>query len=90
MSKETVVIPALRIPRRLWLYLEALMEKKMFTSISELVRDALREYVERHKHEIEQDFKIITVYLPLKEVDELDNLQEKRLIGFAEKLCSGH
>ncbi|RLE73048.1 MAG: hypothetical protein DRJ37_01395 [Thermoprotei archaeon] len=90
MSGESVVIPAVRVPRRLWLYLEALREKKMYTSMTELVREALREYVDRHRHEVEQDFKIIEASLILKEGDKLEAIREKRLIELAEKLRAGH
>ena len=90
MSSESIVIPAVRVPRRLWLYLEALREKKMYTSMTELVREALREYVEKHRHEVEQDFKIVEATIALKEGDELEAKREKRLIELAEKLRSGH
>jgi len=90
MSSESIVIPAVRVPRRLWLYLEVLREKKMYTSMTELVREALREYVEKHRHEVEQDFKIVEATIALKEADELEAKREKRLIELAEKLRSGH
>ncbi len=90
MSGESIVIPAVRVPRRLWLYLEALREKKMYTSMTELVREALREYVDKHRHEVEQDFKIIEASLILKEGDKLEAIREKRLIELAEKLRTGH
>ena len=90
MSSESIVIPAVRVPRRLWLYLEVLREKKMYTSMTELVREALREYVEKHRHEVEQDFKIVEATIALKEGDELEAKREKRLIELAEKLRSGH
>jgi len=64
---DSIVIPAIRIPRKLWLLLEELRKKKMFVSMTELVRDALREYVDRHRDEIEQDFKIIEAFIELKE-----------------------
>ena len=92
MSSESIVIPAVRVPRRLWLYLEVLREKKMYTSMTmtELVREALREYVEKHRHEVEQDFKIVEATIALKEADELEAKREKRLIELAEKLRSRH
>jgi len=90
MSSESIVIPAVRVPRRLWLYLEVLREKKMYTSMTELVREALREYVEKHRHEVEQDFKIVEATIALKEGDELEAKREKRLMELAEKLRSGH
>jgi len=87
---DSIVIPAIRIPRKLWLLLEELRKKKMFVSMTELVRDALREYVDRHRDEIEQDFKIIEAFIELKEDDELEKIREKRLMELAEKLRIRH
>jgi len=87
---DSIVIPAIRIPRKLWLLLEELRKKKMFVSMTELVRDALREYVDRHRDEIEQDFKIIEAFIELKEDDELEKIREKRLMELAEKLRTRH
>jgi len=87
---DSIVIPAIRIPRKLWLLLEELRKKKMSASMTELVRDALREYVDRHRDEIEQDFKIIEALTELKEDDELEKIREKRLMKLAEKLCIRH
>jgi len=87
---DSIVIPAIRIPRKLWLLLEELRKKKMFVSMTELVRDALREYVDRHRDEIEQDFKIIEAFIELKEDDELEKIREKRLVELAEKLRTRH
>jgi len=87
---DSIVIPAIRIPRKLWLLLEELRKKKMFVSMTELVRDALREYVDRHRDEIEQDFKIIEAFIELKEDDELEKIREKRLMELAEKLHIRH
>jgi len=87
---DSIVIPAIRIPRKLWLLLEELRKKKMFVSMTELVRDALREYVDRHRDEIEQDFKIIEAFIELKENGELEKIREKRLMELAEKLRTRH
>ena len=87
---DSIVIPAIRISRKLWLLLEELRKKKMFVSMTELVRDALREYVDRHSDEIEQDFKIIEAFIELKEDDELEKIREKRLMELAEKLRIRH
>lgn len=38
MNDKTVVLPAVRIPRKLWLYLEEIMKRKMFSSKAELIR----------------------------------------------------
>ncbi|RLE67413.1 MAG: hypothetical protein DRJ45_09525 [Thermoprotei archaeon] len=90
LCMDSIVIPAIRIPRKLWLLLEELRKKKMFVSMTELVRDALREYVDRHRDEIEQDFKIIEAFIELKEDDELEKIREKRLVELAEKLRTRH
>lgn len=90
MTRESVVIPAVRVPRRLWLYLEELRKRKMYETMAELVREALREYVERHRGEIEEDFKILEAIITLREGEELEELRERRLMELAEKLRSGH
>ncbi len=87
---DSEVIPAVRVPRRLWLYLETLRKKKMYVSMTELVREALREYVERHRHEVEQDLRVVEAILALEESDKLDAEREKMLIKLAEEIRSRH
>jgi metal-responsive CopG/Arc/MetJ family transcriptional regulator len=45
---DSFVLPSVRINKKLWKYLQKIMEEKMFTSTTELIRDALREYVQKY------------------------------------------
>jgi metal-responsive CopG/Arc/MetJ family transcriptional regulator len=84
---ESVVIPATRISKKLWAYLEEIMKRKMFTSKSELVKEALREYVTKHKEELgSKDFDIIDAMIVLKEGRDEDKKREKELLEWIEKL----
>jgi metal-responsive CopG/Arc/MetJ family transcriptional regulator len=87
MPRETVVIPATRIPRRLWLILEEVMRTKMFTSKAELIKDALREYAVRHKEEVGRaQFDLIDALIVLEEGRAEDARREEELLEWAEKL----
>jgi len=69
------VLPAVRVPRKLWLYFEEIMKREMFSSKAELIKDTLREYVIFHK-ELIKDFDIISISIELKEdlkvIDEIE------------------
>ena len=84
---ESVVMPATRISKKLWAYLEEIMKRKMFTSKSELVKEALREYVAKHREELgNKDFNIIDAMIILNEGREEDKRREKELLEWIEKL----
>ena len=85
MNDKTVVLPAVRIPRKLWLYLEEIMKRKMFSSKAELIKDALREYVIHHK-ELIKDFDIISTSIELKEGRLEDEEREKDLLKWIKKI----
>jgi metal-responsive CopG/Arc/MetJ family transcriptional regulator len=84
-EEESVVLPAVRVPRKLWMYLEEIMRKRMFSGPAELIRDALRAYVEANKSQI-SDFKITEAKVALKEGRREDERREEKLIWRAEKL----
>jgi len=76
----SVILPATRVPKRLWKYLRQLQEKHMFTNTTELIREALREYVINHKDEIgEIEFDLIDVQLVLEEGRAEDKKREEKL-----------
>ncbi|MBS7653192.1 MAG: hypothetical protein QXH67_04135 [Candidatus Bathyarchaeia archaeon] len=89
MVERSVVIPAVRIPRELWLYLEEIMKRKMFSSKAELVKDALREYVARNR-ELLHDFEILSATVELKKGRLEDEERERRLLEWLRELRSGH
>jgi len=89
MGGRTVVLPAVRIPRKLWLYLEEIMKRKMFSSKAELIKDALREYVLRHK-ELLKDFDIISTSIELREGRLEDEERERELLEWIEEIRSRH
>ena len=83
----SVTLPATRIPLKLWRYLERLQEEKMFVSTTELIREALREYVVNHKDEIgEIEFNIIDASLILQKGRKEDERKEQKLLGWIETL----
>jgi len=87
MARDTVVLPATRIPRRLWLHLEEIMRNKMFTSKTELIKEALREYVERHRKETtKSNFNLIDASITLEEGRAEDKRREEELLEWTEKL----
>jgi metal-responsive CopG/Arc/MetJ family transcriptional regulator len=57
----------------------------MFSDRAELIRDALRAYVEANKSQI-SDFKITEAKVALKEGTKEDERREEKLIWRAEKL----
>ncbi len=88
---RTIVMPSVRIPKKLWVYLEKLMEKKMFTSKAELIKEALREYVEKHKGEIDVNELNVSEAMLILEMGRIeDRTREEELIELSEKLCLGH
>lgn len=90
MGGESVVVPAFRVPEKLWLYLEELGKRRMYTSTAELVREALRECVERHRHKVEREFEVIEAFLELEGARKLEGTRGGRLIRLAEELRSRH
>ncbi|MBS7653408.1 hypothetical protein KEJ13_09820 [Candidatus Bathyarchaeota archaeon] len=42
-------MPAVRISREFWLYLEEIMRRKIFSSKGKLVKDPFREYVSHNR-----------------------------------------
>ncbi|MBS7637435.1 hypothetical protein KEJ49_00875 [Candidatus Bathyarchaeota archaeon] len=89
MDERSVVMPAVRIPRELWLYLEEIMRRKMFSSKAELVKDALREYVS-HNRELLHDFEILSAAVKLKRGRFEDEERERRLLEWLRELRSKH
>ena len=87
MPSDSVVLPAVRVSKRLWKYLEKLMEKKLFSNKTELIKEALREYVENHKNEIDiEAFSIVDSRLLLKEERILEKRRDEKLLEWAEKI----
>lgn len=84
MPEDTVVMPAFRIPRRLWKSLEQIKRRKMFSGRAELVRDALREYV--LLHEKASEFRISEAAVILKEGHAEDLRREQELIEWIRKI----
>lgn len=83
----SVVVPATRVSRRLWAYLEELMKKRMISERTELVREALREYVLRHKEEIgEKDFEVVDAALLLEESRATERKREEELLAWIDTL----
>jgi metal-responsive CopG/Arc/MetJ family transcriptional regulator len=58
MAKDSVVMPAVRIPKKLWKSLQEIMRKKMFSGKAELMRDALREYVLSQRTNMTPEIKL--------------------------------
>ncbi len=86
----SVTLPAVRVSKRLWFYLKKIQEKKMFSSTTELIRDALREYVERHRELFAvEDFEILDALITMEEDKELESRREKRLLELADRLRAG-
>ena len=76
----SVTLPATRVSKRLWEYLKRLKEKYLFTNTTELIRDALREYVKNHRDEIgETEFNLIDAQLILKQGRAEDKIRETKL-----------
>lgn len=85
MAKDSVVIPAVRIPRKLWKNLEEIMRKKMFSGKAELVRDALREYVILHTKATPES-RISEAALTLRQGRSEDRKREEELIEWVSKI----
>ncbi|GEM_PF-1146901 len=91
INTMSTVIPATRIPRKLWSYLQELMKKRMLSSKSELVKESLREYLMHHKSELtEKEFKIVESSVALREGREEDRKREKELFEWIEKILTRH
>ncbi|MEM2996982.1 MAG: hypothetical protein QW639_02130 [Candidatus Bathyarchaeia archaeon] len=59
-------MPAVRISREFWLYLEEIMRRKIFSSKGKLVKDPFREYVSHNRIQMISffwDFYFITYHL---------------------------
>lgn len=83
----SVTLPATRVPKKLWKYLERLQEQKMLASTTELIREALREYVLNHKGEIgEVEFELIDSQLVLQKGRDEDRKKEGQLLEWTETL----
>ncbi|NVM27992.1 MAG: hypothetical protein HWN65_04035 [Candidatus Helarchaeota archaeon] len=90
IKHDSVVLPAIRISKKLWKYLEKLMQKKMFTNKSEMIKEALREYVENHQEEVkETTFNIVDSRLILENERILEKAREDELLEWAEKIRTG-
>jgi len=85
MAKDSVVIPAVRIPRKLWKNLEEIMRKKMFSGKAELVRDALREYVILQTRTTPES-RISEAALTLRQGRSEDRKREEELIEWVSKI----
>ena len=85
MAKDSVVIPAVRIPRKLWKSLEEIMRKKMFSGKAELVRDALREYVILQLKATPES-RISEAALALRQGRSEDRKREEELIEWVSKI----
>jgi len=85
MAKDSVVIPAVRIPRKLWKNLEEIMRKKMFSGKAELVRDALREYVILQLKATPES-RISEAALALRQGRSEDRKREEELIEWVSKI----
>jgi len=91
MPSNSVVLPATRIPRKLWTYLEQLMKRKMLATKTEVVKEALREYVLHHKDEIEEyEFNIQEAKIILEEGRREDEAGEMKLLECIDKLLARH
>ncbi len=89
MPSDSVVLPATRVPKRLWAYLEELMRRRMLTTRAELIKEALREYVLHHKDEAaSRDFRIIEARLALEAGRREDQRREKELLKWIDQLRS--
>ncbi|MHA1266375.1 MAG: hypothetical protein ACTSRS_14170 [Candidatus Helarchaeota archaeon] len=63
------------------------MEKKLFSNKTELIKDALREYVANHKHEIDvKTFDIIESRLLLEKERKLERVREEKILDWTEKI----
>ena len=90
ITSDSVVLPAIRISKKLWKYLEQLLEKKMFSSKASLIKAALREYVENHQKEIDiVEFNIIDSRLILNNERIIEKSREDELLDWTEKLRTG-
>jgi metal-responsive CopG/Arc/MetJ family transcriptional regulator len=85
MPQDSVVIPAVRIPRKLWKSLEEIMRRRMFSGKAELVRDALTEYVIHHTATMPK-FRISEAALTLREGRGEDRRREEQLIKWVRKI----
>lgn len=66
------------------------MQKKMFTNKSEMIKEALREYVENHQEEVkETTFNIVDSRLILENERILEKAREDELLEWAEKIRTG-
>ena len=85
MPQDSVVMPAVRIPKKRWKSLEEIMHKRMFSGRAELMRDALREYVLRHEAAV-PEFRISEAALTLHEGRAEDRKREEELIEWVRKI----
>ncbi len=87
----TITLPSVRISKRLWFYLKKIQEKRMFSSTTELIRDALREYVERHKDLFSaEEFNILESLAIMEEEKDIEARRERYLLKLADKFRTGH
>jgi len=63
------------------------MKNKMFTSRAELIKEALREYADRHREEIgRSDFDLLDASIAMEEGRAEDKRREDELLEWSEKL----
>lgn len=87
MAHDTVVMPAVRISRKLWKSLENIMRRRMFNGKTELIRDALREYALRHG-KTTPELRLSEAALTLREGRAEDQRREEKLIEWVRKVRS--
>jgi metal-responsive CopG/Arc/MetJ family transcriptional regulator len=86
MTRDSVVMPAVRIPRKLWKALEEIMRRRMFSGKAELIRDALREYVLLQGERTEPKPRISEGAITLQEGRSEDQKREEELIKWLRKI----
>ncbi len=85
MPQDSEVMPAVRIPRKLWKSLEEIMRRRMLSGKTELLRDALREYVLRHQPAT-PELRISEAAIRLHQGREEDRRREEELIEWIKKI----
>ena len=86
MVKDSVVMPSVRIPRKLWKSLEEIMRKRMFSGKAELIRDALREYALSERLRISSELRLSEGALTRHCGRSEDRIREDELLGWVRKL----
>ena len=85
LARDSVVMPAVRIARKLWKSVEEIMRGRMFSGRAQLIRDALREYVLVRRRNTTAEVRLLEAAVTLRQGRSEDREREEQLLEWVRK-----